>query len=65
VEPSQELLHVPVNQYDVVEIDDGIQPVFFFKTGHGYKLAPFFNATAARKNHKEDGFSFADTETTG
>jgi hypothetical protein len=52
-ESSQELLHVTVNQYDVVEIDDGIQPVFFFKTDRGYELAPFFNAAAARKNHKK------------
>jgi hypothetical protein len=65
VESSKELLQVTVNQYDVVEIDDGIQPVFFFKTDHGYKLAPSFDAAAARKNHKENEIPAADTETTG
>lgn len=47
------LLGVAVHQYDVVEIDDGLKPVFFYKTADGYDIAPFFNADVARKNKVE------------
>ena len=38
---------VTLTQYQVLEIDDGLQPAYFYKTGHGYAYEPFFNAKAA------------------
>lgn len=35
--------------YDVVEIDDGIKPAFFYKTEHGYELLFSFDAKTAKK----------------
>jgi hypothetical protein len=37
-----------------VEIDDGIRPVCFYKTGHGYQVVWNFDTAAARKNVRED-----------
>lgn len=33
---DDEILGAAVQHYDVVEIDDGIKPAFFYKTEHGY-----------------------------
>ena len=38
----------------VVEIDDGIKPVCFYKTKNGFEIAPFFDTARARKNRKEE-----------
>lgn len=35
---DDEILGAAVQHYDVVEIDDGIKPAFFYKTEHGYEL---------------------------
>lgn len=44
---AQLLSGVTLSKYQVLEIDDGLQPVFFYKTAHGYVYEPFFNAKAA------------------
>ena len=43
-----------VQHYDVVEIDDGIKPSFFYKTEHGYELLFSFDAKTAKKNIMEE-----------
>ncbi len=53
LETSAELLSVEVELHDVVEIDDGLKPVFFYKTEMGYTMPCRFDAEAAKKNHKE------------
>lgn len=51
VESDAELLDgVTLSQYQVLEIDDGLQPAFFYKTENGYRYEPFFNAEAAMRN---------------
>lgn len=50
---ASNLIGVAVHRYDVVEIDDGLKPVFFYKTADGYDIAPFFTADVARKNRVE------------
>ena len=53
-ESDAETVGAAVHLHYVVEIDDGISPAFFYKTEHGYELAPLFDAAAARKNKQED-----------
>lgn len=48
------LLGVDVQLYYVVEIDDGLRPVCFYKTEKGYQIIPLFDVQAARKNHREE-----------
>lgn len=43
-----------VQHCDVVEIDDGIKPAFFYKTEHGYELLFSFDAKTAKKNIREE-----------
>lgn len=38
VKSDDEILGAAVQHYDVVEIDDGIKPAFFYKTEHGYLI---------------------------
>ena len=40
---------VPVTLHEVVEIDDGLKPVFFYKTTSGFKIAYGFKPAAAQK----------------
>ena len=47
---DDEILGAAVQHYDVVEIDDGIKPAFFYKTEHGYELLFSFDAKTAKKN---------------
>lgn len=54
LEPWDELLPAAVHLHQVVEIDDGIQPVCFHRTEYGYEYASFFDTAVARKNKKED-----------
>ena len=54
LETSVDLLSVEVNFHDIVEIDDGLNPVFFHKTETGYEMLSSFDAATARKNKKED-----------
>lgn len=37
--PESELLPVSVALHEVVEIDDGVRPAFFYKTERGYRVA--------------------------
>ena len=53
-EPYGELLGMELQRYEVVELDDGLKPAFFYMSGEGLQLAPFFNAAAAKKNRRED-----------
>lgn len=41
-EPESELLPVSVTLHEVVEIDDGIRPAFFYKTERGYRITHGF-----------------------
>ena len=52
--PDSETIQITVDRYYVVEIDNGIKPAFFYKTGKGYELLALFDAEAARKNIKEE-----------
>jgi hypothetical protein len=54
VVPCGDLIHVAVHLHNVVEIDDGISPVCFYKTGHGYQVVWSFDTATARKNVRED-----------
>ena len=49
-----ELLPVQIQTHWVVEIDDGIKPVCFYKTDSGFEIAMFFDTAKARKNRKEE-----------
>lgn len=51
---DDEILSAAVQHYDVVEIDDGIKPAFFYKTEHGYELLFSFDAKTAKKNIREE-----------
>ena len=51
---DDEILGAAVQHYDVVEIDDGIKPAFFYKTEHGYELLFSFDAKIAKKNIREE-----------
>lgn len=48
------LLGAVVHRHHVVEIDDGVKPVFFYCTDKGFQVLHFFNADEARKNRKEE-----------
>lgn len=43
-------LPVPIALYGVVEIDDGIHPVFFYQTAEGLELLSDFDAETAKHN---------------
>ena len=51
---DDEILGAAVQHYDVVEIDDGIKPAFFYKTEHGYELLFSFDAKTAKKIIREE-----------
>lgn len=53
-EPDSSIFDMEIELYSVVEIDDGIQPVFFYKGFTGYTPVECFNAEAAKKNEKEN-----------
>ncbi len=44
-EVDSNLLPVTVTLHEVVEIDDGLKPAFFYKTKSGYKIAYAFKPT--------------------
>ena len=48
-EAESELLPVPITLHEVVEIDDGLKPTFFYKTTSGFKIAYGFKPAAAHK----------------
>ena len=49
-----ELFPVTVLPHWVIEIDDGIKPICFYKTDGGLKIVPRFDTAKARANRKED-----------
>ncbi len=50
METDVDLIGVAVELHQVVEIDDGLRPVCFYKTTNGYRYEPFFDAAQARTN---------------
>lgn len=56
-ETDADLLGIDVPLYAVVEIDDGLFPICFYKTPEGYIYNPMFNTAKARENtyRREDG----------
>ena len=53
-EPDAQTIHVAVHSHWVVEIDDGIQPVCFYKHEGRYNVISGFDTKIARKNVRED-----------
>ena len=49
-----ELLPVTVYEHNVIEIDDGLKPVCFYKTETSLVIVPYFDTARARANRKED-----------
>ncbi len=49
-EPCEELLGLAPRMYEVLEIDDGLKPVFFYMTEKGLVVERSFDAAKARKN---------------
>ena len=43
------VLPVSVQQYEIVEIDDGLKPVCFYKSQRGYRVVSYFKSSDARK----------------
>lgn len=52
MEPYSDLLGFEVGLYEVLEIDDGLKPAFFYNTGNGLVIEPRFDAEKARKNKR-------------
>lgn len=53
-ESSEDLLDTSVHNYEVVEIDDGLAPTYFYKTEWSYTIASYFKAEIAKGNKLED-----------
>ena len=53
-ENDRELLGVAIYHQNVVEIDDGLAPVCFFKANKGYRVVTTFNTEAARNNPRRE-----------
>ncbi len=54
MKPYSDALGFKVGLYEVLEIDDGLKPTFFYMTEDGLVLAPFFDAEQARKNRRRN-----------
>ena len=52
--PYDDLLPVAVELYEVLEIDDGLKPVFFYRDMTDFHLEPYFEAGRARGNVMEE-----------
>lgn len=50
LEPIDDMLPVQMGLYEVLEIDDGLKPVFFYKDRADFCLERFFDGEQARKN---------------
>lgn len=48
-----DLLPVRVYNHWIIEIDDGLRPVCFYKTETGFEIVPIFDTAKARRNKKE------------
>lgn len=53
-EPAAGLLPIPIQLYEVLELDDGLKPAFFYKDRTGFRLVSDFDAERARKNVMEE-----------
>ena len=51
---DRKLLGVEIRHQNVVEIDDGLSPVSFFKTNKGYRILVAFNTEVARGNPRRE-----------
>lgn len=49
-EPCETVLPVAVREHQIVEIDDGLKPVFFYKTEYDYRILHLFEGGIARQN---------------
>nr|WP_325212955.1 hypothetical protein [uncultured Oscillibacter sp.] len=54
LDPTEGILENPVEMYQVLEIDDGLKPAFFYKTERGFQFVSTFRAEIARKNKLEE-----------
>lgn len=45
----KEVLPVPVQLYEIVEVDDGLKPVCFYRALSGYRVVSYFKTSDARK----------------
>lgn len=54
LDPTEGILETPVEIYQVLEIDDGLTPAFFYKTERGFQFVSTFRAGIARKNKLEE-----------
>lgn len=52
-EPASDLLPVSMQCYEVLEIDDGLKPAYFYWRNGTFVLAPTFDGAAAQKNVME------------
>lgn len=52
-ESDAALVGAAVHLYYIVEVDDGIAPVCFYKTPEGYQVASGFDTERARKNVRQ------------
>lgn len=59
---AEALLGTKIERYQVIEIDDGIKPVFFYYTDKGFQVLSFFEANVARKNKMEDAPGGSDKD---
>ena len=50
LDPTEGVLENPIELYQVLEIDDGLNPAFFYKTDKGFQFFSTFKAEIARKN---------------
>ena len=55
LESDAALLGETIRLYQVLEIDDGLQPVCVYKSQTGYRVVSLFNTETERKNWKEAG----------
>lgn len=53
-EPAADLLPIPIQLYEVLEIDDGLGSAFFYKGRTDLRVVSDFDAERARKNIMED-----------
>ena len=54
LEPVEDLLPVKAELYQVMEIDDGLKPAFFYRTENGFEYLLSFDTDKIRKNVKGD-----------
>ena len=52
--PYADLLPVPIKLYEVLEIDDGLKPAFFYRDMNDFRLEPYFDAGRAKENVMEE-----------